>query len=424
MSEDVKALIDEGQKALAAVNEAVSDEKLEQRIKGAADPLIEAKFQKANAELDAKIEAWEADKKAREERDAKLEARIAKLAEMDEKGETGENAKLKAAFVDYVRSGDESSYKAAFAELPAEQKALIARDDAQAGYLLAPDEVDANVTRIVSEFSPVRQFASVVNISSPAWKQNVNTGGSAATWEDADTDASSENANPSFREIRIPANALRAVYHASPDMLDDARVSIDQLFAQEMGIAIAELEGPAFVSGSGVGRPRGFLSYTNTVTGSYTGAWEQVEFHQTGAAGAFNGTNPDNVFIECEESLKAAYRANARYFFNKTTLAGIRKLRDADERSLFQWDASQGAAPTIHGKPYAIFEDMDNYSTDDAYAIAYGDLSRAYQIVDRAGLTVLRDPYSSKPQVEFFGRKRVGGGMKMFEALKLIRMAD
>ena len=75
---------------------------------------------------------------------------------------------------------------------------------------------------------------------------------------------------------------------------------------------------------------------------------------------------------------------------------------------------------TIAGEPYEIFQDMPEIAAD-SYSIAYGDLRAAYQVIDRAGLTVLRDPYSSKPQVEFFGRKRVGGGMKMFEALKLIR---
>lgn len=418
MSEEVKALITEGQKAIAALNEAVDQQKKDN------DTLIEEKFQRINADLDAKIAAADKAQKEYDEKAQALEARLSRMSEADQKAtEQGGNPELKAAFLSFVRTGDDAAYKAAFGKLEPEAKALIARDDAQAGYLLAPDEIDAQVTRIVSETSPVRQFASVATIGAQAWKQNVNFGGSAASWEDADTDASSENTNPSFKEIRIPANALRAVYHASPDMLDDARVSIEQLFAQEMGIAIAELEGPAFISGNGVGQPRGFLSYTNTISTSYTGAWESVEYYKTGAAGAFNGTNPDNVFIETEESLKQAYRANARYFFNRTTLAAIRKLRDADERSLFQWDASMGASPMIHGKPYTLFEDMPDIA-DDAYPIAYGDLSRAYQVVDRAGLSVLRDPYSSKPQVEFFGRKRVGGGMKMFEALKLIRMAD
>ena len=104
---------------------------------------------------------------------------------------------------------------------------------------------------------------------------------------------------------------------------------------------------------------------------------------------------------------------------NRQTLGACRKLRDADERSLFQWDGTMPA--TLAGEPYALFEDMPDIDAN-AFPIAYGDLSAAYQIVDREGLMVMRDPYSSKPNVQFYGLKRVGGGIKQFEAIKLIKM--
>jgi len=34
-----------------------------------------------------------------------------------------------------------------------------------------------------------------------------------------------------------------------------------------------------------------------------------------------------------------------------------------------------------------------------------------YQIVDRKAINILRDPYSSKPYVEFYTTRRVGGGL-------------
>jgi HK97 family phage major capsid protein len=49
----------------------------------------------------------------------------------------------------------------------------------------------------------------------------------------------------------------------------------------------------------------------------------------------------------------------------------------------------------------------------------YGDIKQAYRIVDRVGMKVLRDPFSSKPYVLFYTRKRVGGGVKNFEAYKI-----
>jgi hypothetical protein len=45
-------------------------------------------------------------------------------------------------------------------------------------------------------------------------------------------------------------------------------------------------------------------------------------------------------------------------------------------------------------------------------SIAFGDFRRGYLVVDRAGVRVLRDPYSAKPYVLFYTTKRVGGGVQ------------
>ena len=57
----------------------------------------------------------------------------------------------------------------------------------------------------------------------------------------------------------------------------------------------------------------------------------------------------------------------------------------------------------------------------DSFALAFGDFNRGYLIVDRVGVRILRDPYSSKPYVLFYTTKRVGGGVQNFEAIKLMK---
>ena len=60
----------------------------------------------------------------------------------------------------------------------------------------------------------------------------------------------------------------------------------------------------------------------------------------------------------------------------------------------------------------------------DSYSVAFGDFRRGYLIVDRVGIRVLRDPYSSKPYVLFYTTKRVGGGVQDFDAIKLLKFGD
>lgn len=59
----------------------------------------------------------------------------------------------------------------------------------------------------------------------------------------------------------------------------------------------------------------------------------------------------------------------------------------------------------------------------NSMAVAFGDFEKGYLIVDRAGVRVLRDPYSAKPHVLFYTTKRVGGGVQNFDAIKLLKFA-
>jgi HK97 family phage major capsid protein len=70
--------------------------------------------------------------------------------------------------------------------------------------------------------------------------------------------------------------------------------------------------------------------------------------------------------------------------------------------------------------PVVESEYMPDIGTD-TFSIAFGDFKRGYLIVDRVGVRILRDPYSTKPYVLFYTTKRVGGGMQDFDAIKLMK---
>jgi HK97 family phage major capsid protein len=58
-----------------------------------------------------------------------------------------------------------------------------------------------------------------------------------------------------------------------------------------------------------------------------------------------------------------------------------------------------------------------------ALSIAYGDYKQGYLILDRVGIRVLRDPYTTKGRVSFYTTKRVGGGVRQFQAIKIGKIA-
>jgi HK97 family phage major capsid protein len=321
-------------------------------------------------------------------------------------------AEHKAAFASYVRSGEAGGLKRL------EGKALSAGSGPDGGYL-APATVEAEILRRLATVSPIRSIATVRTISSGTYKKAFSTTGPASGWV-GETAARPQTGTPTLAELSFPAMELYAMPAATQTLLDDAIVNIDQWIAEEVESAFAEQEGAAFVSGDGVDKPKGFLSYPVVADASWS--WGNLGVLNSGAAGAFAASNPSDILVDLVYALKAGYRQNAAFVMNRKTQAVIRKFRDANGNYLWQPPASAGAPATLLGFPLVEAEDMPNIAAN-AVALAFGDFRRGYLVVDRAGVRILRDPYSAKPHVLFYTTKRVGGGVQDFAAIKGLRFA-
>jgi len=107
-----------------------------------------------------------------------------------------------------------------------------------------------------------------------------------------------------------------------------------------------------------------------------------------------------------------------------TTLASIAVLKDAYGQWLLKsmMDGQGSILNTIEGRPVFQADDMPAIAAN-SLSIAVGDFAAGYTIVDNPTVTILRDPFSSKPNVLFYATKRVGGGVTDFDAIKLIKFA-
>jgi HK97 family phage major capsid protein len=114
------------------------------------------------------------------------------------------------------------------------------------------------------------------------------------------------------------------------------------------------------------------------------------------------------------------FRSNGVFLMNRKTQAATRRLKDGSGNYLWAPPSVPGQAATLLGFPVAEAEDMPDIATN-SLSIAFGDFRRGYLVVDRAGVRVLRDPYSAKPYVLFYTTKRVGGGVQGSAAIKLMR---
>lgn len=301
-----------------------------------------------------------------------------------------------------------------------EIKSLTVGTDAGGGYAV-PREIDALIDVTLKEISPIRSIATVVSIGSANYRKLIAVGGVASGWV-AETTGRPETGTETFVEIAPPMGELYANPAASQAMLDDAMFDVESWLAGEIGTEFARAESVAFVTGSGVNRPKGFLTYATAVTDDNTRAFGTLQYVASGAAGAFAASNPQDKLIDLVHALRAPYRQGANWVMNASTLAKVRKMKDGQGQFLWAPSMSADIPATLLGYPVIESEAMPDVAAD-SLSIAFGNFSAGYLIAERSNTAVLRDPYSNKPFVHFYATRRVGGAVVNAEAIKLMKFA-
>ena len=314
----------------------------------------------------------------------------------------------KSAFNAFVRSGDEQAMR------QLETKAMTSD-----GGLAMPIEVEAEVMRRLGQISPIRSIATVRTISATSFRKAVPNGLTGA-WASESAARSADTAT--LKALNFPTMELYAMPAASSVLIDDAAVDVEAWLADEIEMVFAEQETKAFVIGDGTTMPKGIVSYAGTSEDGDLDN-ETLGIVKTGNNGGFPTVAPSDALVDLVYSLKATYRQNAHFVMNRSTQAHIRKLKDGEGEYLWSPPSVPGGRAGLMSFPIVEAEDMPDFTTTGANAIAFGDFRRGYLIVDRQGIKVLRDPYSAKPNVLFYTTKRVGGGVQDFDAIKLLQFA-
>ncbi|MCR6646547.1 MAG: phage major capsid protein [Terricaulis sp.] len=320
----------------------------------------------------------------------------------------------KSAWNSYLRRGDVS----ALAQFESKALSIVGSPaGGQDGGYVAPPELDRLIESRLKQVSPMREIATVRTTGANVFKKPISLTAAGAGWV-AETGTRTQTSSPTLALLEFPTAELYANLAATQTLLDDSFVNLEEWIASEVEEAFAGQERAAFVSGDGDGEPKGFLDYDLVVEASHV--WGKIGMVKTGADASF-GTTPVDKLIDLIYAPKSQFRQNARFVLNRKTVSAVRKLKDGDDRYI--WEPNDSGGSSLLGYPITEIEDMPDIAAD-APAIAFGDFARGYLIVDRAGVRVLRDPYSAKPYVLFYVTKRVGGGVQNFDAIKALVFGD
>jgi HK97 family phage major capsid protein len=311
-------------------------------------------------------------------------------------------------FVDgYLRKGRE-----------AEVKSISGINPGDGGYAV-PKEIDVLIASQLKQFSPIRQIAQVVQVGTSDYRKLVTNGGTASGWV-AETDARVETVTPTFQEVAPPMGELYANPAATQTMLDDAAFDLEGWIASEIATEFARAEGTAFVNGSGVNQPKGFLTAPTSLSVDAARPFGTLQYVASGDAAGF-GTDPEAELIDLIHTLKAGHRQGASWVMNSATMAEVRKLKTADGALMWQPGLVEGQPDRLLGYPLIEAEDMPDIA-GGAFPIAFGNFKAGYLIAERNATTILRDPFTNKPFVHFYATKRIGGLVLDSDAIKLLKI--
>jgi HK97 family phage major capsid protein len=425
----IKSVADAIDKIATAFDEykKTNDQRLEALKSGISTADFDAKLAKMDQHIDGLNEA-----KSRLE---KLEAKLARPGALTggsrQDGESKEDAEYRSAFMEWVRSPHDQGVqqRATQAAKALEAKATTDREKratqavvgtAAAGGYALPKIIESTIARLSVDISPIRSIATVRTVGTTDYHELFDVGGAGFEWL-GEGDTRNQTDTPNLQEIVPTFGMASAKPQASEESLDDLFFNVEDWLVSSVVEALAQGVGAAFVGGNGTKKPTGFLAGPAPVaTGDAGRAFGTLQYIASGQAAALP-TSLD-VLYDLVYSLRARYRANARWVTSKLVLSALRKYKDSTGQYLWQPSLIAGQPDSFMGYGITEAEDMPAVAAN-SFPVAFGDFKEGYLIADRVGMRMTRDEITTPGFVKFYVRKRVGGKLRNTQAIKLLKIA-
>ena len=291
------------------------------------------------------------------------------------------------------------------------------------GYLVPPQLMSTIVSRIW-ETSPIRQNATVEVTTSNQAEFLIDDELVECYWE-GEPQPKSETATSKLGRLYIKIHSLWANPKVSLANLEDSSIDLQSWLTRKLSKRFMLKENTSFVSGDGVKQPRGFLTYadyTDSAKNDQYGNYQRGHVERIKSGSATDITS-DGI-KRLQNSLKEEYEPNAIWGIRRKSFENVITLKDAQGRYIFDTRFLQEKRTlALLGRPVVFMNDLPDVAPG-ALSMVYGDFREGYTIVDRLGIEILVNPFKSQGFIRYQSRKRVGGDITNFEAIKLMEISE
>lgn len=297
-----------------------------------------------------------------------------------------------------------------------ERRALSTAVGEDGGYTVIP-ELDKEVMRQMQDDSVMRQIATVRTTKSNEYKKLVSVGGAVVNHA-SEGDKRTETATPKLEEVEIKLNTIYAYPKTTQEILDFSEVDILGWLTSEISDTFTATEDEDFVSGDGVKKAKGFLSYPRAATGDKTRPFGTLEKMVTAGAAPTADELIDLLF-----KLKSKYRKNAVWVMNSNSAAALQKLKNGNGDYIWRDRLVAGSPDTLLGRPVYYLENLSDAAAGEP-VLAVGDFKRGYYVVDHTtGVRTRPDNITEPGFYKVNTDKYVGGGVVDSNAIKVLEIA-
>lgn len=315
------------------------------------------------------------------------------------------------AFSGYMRNGisaldheSQSLLRSGWVEGP--QNAAGVATGAAGGYTVPP-AFRQKIVETITYVAAMRQLAEVIttetgaNLPWPTVNDTANEGAILA-----------ENTQITEQDVTFGQANLDAYMYTSKlvrvslQLLNDNAFDLESWLARTLGARIGRIQNRHFTVGTGTGEPDGIV--TSAAVG------------KQGAVGSTLTVSYDDL-IDLIDSIDPAYveAGNARFMMSQAARKAIRKLKDSQNRPLWEPSVQAGVPDQLLG--YGLT--LNNYvpaPAASAKSILFGDIREAYVIRDVSDFALMRlaERYADFLQVGFIGFQRSDGTLQNTAAVK------
>lgn len=281
---------------------------------------------------------------------------------------------------------------------------------ADGGVFVVPEFANYIIKNVV-EISEMRPLANVVTIGTQSLKIPKRTGEPRAAWVGEGIDI--PETQSTYGQEEIFTHAIKVQTSASWEMMQDSEFDIASQITMDTAEEFARFEGVAFVLGDKNNKPEGILENSSVETFSSVDA----------------GVIGYKDMVDIIGKLKVPYLTNSRWLMNNRTVQEIRNITDTVGQPIWQPTMDVANPIRILGYPYALMQDFPNIpligDPDPTTPLIFGDVRAAYTVVDRVGMTVMRDNFTQAGRglTRFLFFKRTGGQVVQAEAIKKLSVA-